>query len=126
MSISQFQYRQMLERAGRASLRSPRPPEGATQRELPLHDDIIKHCLSQHPRWKYIHANPAARSTIAKGAQDFTIFLPHGRTLCIECKAKDGKLSPDQLAWRLEMEMLGHTVHVIQSMGEFLKLVSEK
>lgn len=122
MGISQFQYRQMLERTGKND-RQPQPlPEGATQKELPLHDDIIKHCLSQHPRWKYIHANPAARSTIAKGASDFTVFLPGGRTVCVECKSKTGKLSPDQLAWKLEMEMIGHTVHVVRSLDEFIEV----
>lgn len=124
MGISEFQYRQMLERTAGGKVRQP-VPENATVQELPLHDKIIEHCLSQWPRWKYLRANPTAKSTIAKGAQDFTIFLPGGVTLCIECKSRTGKLSADQRDWKKEMEMLGHTVHEVRSMEEFLTLVSK-
>lgn len=98
---------------------------GGVANELDLHNDIIKHCRTHFPQWKYIHANPTVKSTISVGAQDFTIFLPGGRTLCIECKAKGGKVDPDQRIWHKEMQMLGHDVHVIRSMKDFLKLVSD-
>lgn len=97
---------------------------GGVANELDLHNEIIKHCCAQFPQWKYIHANPTVKSTIQVGAQDFTIFLPGRRTLCIECKSKDGKVDPDQRIWHKEMQMLGHDVHVIRSMEEFLKLVT--
>lgn len=96
----------------------------AVEREIPLHNKIIKWLDSQHPRWKYIRARSDRESTIAVGAQDFTIFAPVGRTICIECKAKGGKLSTDQRIWRKEMEMLGHTVHTIWSFEEFLQKTS--
>ena len=54
------------------------------ERELTLHDDIIRFCNSQWPRWKYIHANPVEPSTIACGCQDFTIFCSNNRVLCVE------------------------------------------
>jgi len=94
-------------------------------RELALHDEIIAHCRQQWPPWKYIRANPVEASTIAKGCQDFTIFLPGGRLLCVECKRADGKLSDDQQIWAKELIMLGHQVHVVRSMDEFLKVVNE-
>ena len=97
-------------------------PNPATK-EGDLHDKIIEHCNRQFPRWKYIHSRMDKRSTIAVGAQDFTIFMPDGKILCIECKAKGGKLDDDQLIWRKEMEMLGHTVNVVWSFDEFLKLL---
>ena len=91
------------------------------ERELSLHDDIIRYCQSQWPPWKFIRARPDQRSTIAKGAHDFTIFLPN-RILCIECKRSDGKPDADQQVWAKELEMLGHRVHVVRSMEEFLAL----
>lgn len=94
------------------------------ERELALHDQIIAHCSKQWPRWKYIRANPAAKSTIAEGCQDFTIFLPGGRVLCVECKRTDGKLGDTQQIWAKEMEMLGHKVHVVRSMDEFLAIAN--
>ena len=98
-------------------------PVDAVQSEGELHDEIIKHCNAQYPRWKVIHARMDQRSTIAVGAQDFTIFVPAGRTICVECKAKGKKRTPEQLAWAKEMSMLGHDVHCIYSMAEFLEVV---
>lgn len=125
MPISEFQLRQMLDKPG---MRKPVSdvPEDASVKELPLHDKIIEHCDAQRPRWKYIRANPVVKSTIKKGAQDFTVFLPGGVTLCIECKSRDGKLDPEQRIWAREMEMLGHHVHLVRSYSEFLSLVAEE
>lgn len=96
----------------------------AVDKEIPLHNRIIEWCLKQWPRIKYIHANPAVKSTIAKGANDFFLFLPGGKILLIECKTRDGKLSKDQLIWGAEMRALGHTVHTVRSMEEFLTLIN--
>ena len=98
-----------------------RAVEKQCKREYTLHDQIIFHCDTQWPRWKYIRARPDQKSTIAKGAQDFTIFLPGGKTAKIEVKAKDGKPSDDQQIWAAEMKMLGHEVHIVRSFDEFLE-----
>ncbi len=86
---------------------------------------IRKWCDSQWPKWKVIQARSDQRSTIALGAQDCTIFAPGSRVFCIEVKAKGKKLRPEQMAWKVEMEMLGHTVQVVHSLEEFLELVKE-
>ena len=91
--------------------------------ESKLHERIMEYCDHQWPKWKYIHARMDRKSTVAVGSQDFTIFLPGGRTLCIECKAQGRKRSPAQLAWALEMERLGHTVHLVESEDGFLQLL---
>lgn len=91
--------------------------------EVGLHHDIIKYCRAQYPPWKYIHSRPDKRSTIATGCHDFTIFLPGGRVLCFECKDATGKLDSDQLIWRKELELLGHTVHIVRSMRDFFALL---
>ena len=89
--------------------------------EMPLHDKIMAHCAAQFPRWLYIRARSDMASTIAVGAQDFTIFLPGGRVLCVECKSATGKCSPEQAGWHFEMQRLGHQVYVVRSFGEFLE-----
>jgi len=91
--------------------------------EMPLHKRIMEHCDQQWPRWKYIRAASHRKSTIAEGCQDFTIFMPAGRTLCVECKARNEKPDKAQQAWHREMEMLGHNVHVVRNMDEFLRAV---
>jgi hypothetical protein len=89
--------------------------------EMPLHDKIMQHCAAQFPRWLYIRARSDMASTIAVGAQDFTIFLPGGRVLCVECKSATGKCSPEQAGWHFEMQRLGHHVYIVRSWGEFLE-----
>ncbi len=99
--------------------------------ESDLHESIMKYCDRQWPRWKYIRARMDKKSTMQVGCQDFTIFArvkideDYGaRVFCIECKARNEKPSPEQLAWHKEMEMVGFTVHVVRSMDEFLEVVN--
>lgn len=120
MGWTPFQLHQYeLKRKPKDNIAGP----GAVKLEIPLHNRIIEHCNSQWPRWKYIHANPSAKSTIQTGCQDFTLFLPSGRLVCIEVKAKGGKRSEAQNIWAKEMEMLGHTVHLVFSFDQYLNLV---
>lgn len=122
MPISQAEYIAMLQRTQKPSRDHLFTGDGV-ERESKLHDQIIAHCNSRWPRWKYIHARMDKRSTVAVGSQDFTIFLPNGRTVCIECKKKGEKPDADQLAWHKEMEMLGHVVHVVYSEEQFFEVV---
>jgi hypothetical protein len=101
----------------------PPNPSPKALLERHLHEDIIRHCNQQWPRWKYIHARMDQKSTIQEGAQDFTIFMPGNRTLCVECKRPGEKPTAEQRAWAKEMEMLGHTVHVITTMEQFKALL---
>lgn len=113
---------QLAEYEARRQEKQPIPQEGIDS-ESKLHESIIDYCNSQWPRWKFIRARMDKRSTIQTGAQDFTIFMPASRMICVECKRRDGKLSTDQHAWALEMQKLGHPVHVVRSFDEFLTLV---
>lgn len=98
-------------------------PSKGVPLEMELHKQIMAFCDSQFPRWRYIRARSDKRSTIGNGVQDFTIFLPNGKTLLIEAKARNEKLKPDQLAWKLELERLGHTVHCVRNFDEFKQLI---
>lgn len=89
--------------------------------EIPLHNQIIQFCKDN--RWLYLHARTDCKSTIALAAQDFTIFASRGRTFCIECKSRTGKLTLEQNAWRVAMECNGHTVHLVRSFTEFMEVV---
>lgn len=91
----------------------------AVERESDLHQQIVDWAKAQWSRVMLIRARMDKMSTIAVGAHDITAFLPGGKVMCIECKSKGSKLRPEQLAWKLEMERLGHTVHVVYSFAEF-------
>jgi hypothetical protein len=89
-----------------------------------LHLEIMSYCDRQQPRWRYRHMRMDCASTESiAGAEDFTIFLPNGKTLHIEVKRLTGKLDKDQVVWKFELERLGHVVHLVRSMDEFTALV---
>lgn len=94
--------------------------------EEQLADDVLAFCDAQWPRWKILRARRDKPSTIPVGCQDDTVFASGGRVFLLELKKKGGKPDADQLIWHKELEMLGHKVHVIRSMTEFLSIVGEK
>ena len=122
-----FTLAEVLAYEAKRSGRQPftRPP-GETEREGKLHDKISAWCDSQWPRWKYVHSRMDQPTTTAKGVPDFVILAPAGRLLLIECKARDGKCSTEQLGWHKEAEMLGHTVHIVRSLEEFIALTQQQ
>lgn len=123
MNPSTSDYIAMLTRLDKNKVRDqPTSADVRTsQRESTLHDQIIEYCNSQWPKFKYIHARMDKRSTIQVGAPDFCpIFLPGGKIIIFECKRQGEKCTPEQLAWHKELEMLGHTVHVIYTFSQFL------
>ena len=127
MRLSQAEYLQV-----EARLNSKRKPVAASgqpepvEREVKLHESIMKHCAAQWPRWKYRHARTDKRTTEEVGTEDFTIFLPGGVTLHLECKARGGKQSPEQLAWAKQLEMLEHRLYVVTSFDKFLEIVRKE
>lgn len=118
-------YAQFLEMQARVSKRVAEHGgmSFGEQGEIPLHNSIIRYCNQQWPKWKFIHSRTDRRPTIAVGAQDFTIFMPDGKVLCIECKDRNEKPTSDQQTWATEMRMLGHTVHVVRSMNDFMTVL---
>jgi len=121
--ISNSDYLAMLAKLDKNSLREPPAADDAVSEEIPLHYEIIKWCRAQYPQVPYIHARTDKRSGIAKGACDFTIFWK-GKALCLELKSRTGKLSPDQVVWKLLMERQGFPVVCVRSLTEFLALVA--
>jgi hypothetical protein len=124
-SITPEHYQSMISRLEHNKLRAAPVPADAAEIEVGkggLQEQIIGFCNSQWPKWKCIYARTDKKSTIALGAHDITCFLPDGRVICVELKSKTGKLSAEQSQWAAEMKMLGHTVHVVRSLQEFLCL----
>lgn len=107
------------------------PPKQAalipTEDELEsvLHDQIVAWTRRQWPVVPFIHARMDKRSTIGNGAPDFTLFLPGGRTLLVECKSKDGQLSDEQKLFSANAQAVGHKVHLVRGYDAFLNLVKE-
>jgi Holliday junction resolvase-like predicted endonuclease len=91
------------------------------ERESKLHGEIYDECRRRG--WIALHGSMAERTCRTLGEPDFVILADGGRVLFVECKSRTGKLSPAQTALKFHAEKLGHTVHVVRSMEEFLKLL---
>ena len=102
---------------------SIKKPSDAVRVETDLHNQIIEFCRSRG--WIYFHGSTAHRAMRTVGEPDFTILADGGRTFFFECKAKDGKLSPQQRAMIAWAEKLGHKVHVVYSIGQFADIVDQ-
>ena len=126
-NISLQQY---LDHEARISKNKPQAATSApAERETGdggLHEQIMDYCDQQWPRWKYIHARTDQKSTIAVGAPDFVIFLPKGEVMAMECKAKGGKATPEQLAWQMELERLETTLYFVWSFEDFISVLRDK
>lgn len=118
--------RWQLEEWQRRQMKLPEPPPltGNCIKEAALHTEIMAWCETQWPRVMYIHARMDKRPTIGVGICDFVLFLPESRVLCIECKAKGRKRTPEQVAWAFQMQRLGHEVHLVRNWAEFQQLVT--
>jgi hypothetical protein len=98
-------------------------PADAVKVETDLHNQIIEFCRSRG--WIYFHGSTAHRTFRVTGEPDFTVLADGGRTFFFECKAKDGKLSPQQQAVIAWAEKLGHRVHVVYSIGQFSDVIEQ-
>ena len=90
-------------------------------REARLHEEIFDECRWRG--WIALHGSMAERTCRTLGEPDFVILAGGGRVLFVECKSRSGKLSPAQAALKFHAEKLGHTVQVVRSLDEFLKLL---
>lgn len=116
MTISNFQFQQMLERTTRAR-GLIKEPEQAVEREKDLHDDIKDECRRRG--WIPIFSRMDRKTSNPVGTPDFIIATHDGRTLYCECKSRTGKLSAAQratIAWLLKNKQI---VAVIGSMRDF-------
>ena len=105
-----------------------RPPVGAATgsgvvREASLHEEIFDECRRRG--WIALHGSMAERTCRTLGEPDFVILADGGRVLFVECKSRTGKLSPAQFALKHHAEKLGHAVHVVRSLQEFLELTTD-
>jgi len=94
------------------------PPE---KRESELHEKIMAACRVRG--WIYFHGSMATRTRRTIGEPDFIVLADGGRVFFVEVKTAKGKLSPEQFSMQHHAAKLGHTVHVVRSMGDFYKVI---
>lgn len=90
-------------------------------RESILHEQVAEYCKGRG--WPFIHSRMDSKTTTAKGIADYVIFASGGRVFNIELKTAVGKLSTDQLGWKMMLEMNGHSYFVCRSFEDFLTAI---
>jgi hypothetical protein len=94
--------------------------DAAVEKEADLHNEILAECRRRG--WIAVHSRMDLPTTTSVGTADFIIFIDGGKTLAVECKAKSGKLSMEQLSTSAWLSKLGHTLHIVRSFPEFLSI----
>lgn len=89
--------------------------------EVGLHEEIFAECRRR--RWQALHGAMSERTHRTEGEPDFIILADNNRTIFVECKSRTGKLSDKQQAFKFAASMNGHTIHVVRSFQEFLKIL---
>lgn len=90
------------------------------ERESDLHAAILRECKRRC--WIAFHGSMAHSTFRTEGEPDFVILANSGRVFLIECKTRNGKLSPAQNGIKHWAFNLGHEVHIIRSMEQFIEL----
>jgi len=127
MTISQFQYAQMLAKLERCTPRSQKIPHSEVMketRERGLHEEILLECSRRN--WLCVHSRMDVPSTVSVGCSDFVVLADDGRTFLVEAKSRQGKLKPSQAAWLAWASKLGHKATVCRSLQEFVEFVDAK
>lgn len=91
------------------------------EHEKDLHNQIFNECRRRG--WIAFHGSMAERSHRTLGEPDFIILQPVGNLLMVECKTRTGKLTIEQQAMIAHAAKLGHKIHVVRSLAEFLNLL---
>lgn len=90
--------------------------------ESKLHEQIRQEIQSRG--WIGFHGSMAHKTKRTLGEPDFCCLMDNGRILFVECKTKGGKLSTDQLGMMAWMEKLGHKLHIVRSLSDFMRLIN--
>jgi hypothetical protein len=91
-------------------------------RESDLHEEILAECRRR--QWIAFHGSMAHKTFRTEGEPDFVILAHGGKMFLVEAKTTTGKLSPAQLGIHAWANKLGHEVHVVRSISEFLTLIT--
>lgn len=91
------------------------------ERESELHQQILDTC--NRLSLIALHSRMDRPTTTQIGAPDFVILCDNGKVLIVEAKNKTGKVSIAQAALHAWAAKLGHNVHIVRSIDEFLRLL---
>jgi hypothetical protein len=92
------------------------------ENECELDRKIYKYCKDIG----YYAFHDYSRGINKSGHLDWVIALPNGRTVWIENKSKNGKLSTEQKLNIIKLSGLNHEVYECRSYKKFLEIINAK
>lgn len=95
----------------------------AVKVESELHEQIERYCTERG--YLYIHSRMDAPTTIQVGTPDFAVFMPGAKSVFIECKAKGGKTTTEQLSKIAHARKLGFRAEVVDNFEDARKVMEE-
>jgi hypothetical protein len=107
------------------------PPPDSIERESDLQSAIVEDARERG--WLVFWGSMAHKSRRTPGEPDLTILASIKRettmsiryeptVFFIECKRKNGKRSPAQMQIEAHARKLGHTIHLVKALSEWLTL----
>lgn len=108
----------------------PKPVTERTDRPS-ISDTSEKELQNQIENYCRLHGWITFRSRMDKktnrrvGEFDFHCLLPGARVVFVECKSRTGALTEDQTKLFGQMAQLGHRVHVVRALEDFISIISE-
>ena len=87
--------------------------------ECELDKKIANYCRDKG--WYHFHDR--SRGINKAGNPDWIICMPKGRTIWIECKAANGRLSEAQKTTITQLLGLGHEIYEVRSFKRFLEII---
>ena len=119
--MSRISHADYLAMQARLAPKGPVPASGGAAKEAELHEVVRAECRRRG--WICLIGSMAHRTSRTIGEWDATIVADKGRVFFVEMKTAKGKLSTEQAALHAWAQKLGHRVHVIRSLADFLALL---
>ena len=120
----EFNTEWLTAREMRMAKNKPEASSEGVKIERELHDDVQSEL--RHRRWYFVHSRMDRKTTTQLGVVDFIIAIPGGKTLWLELKRKNGKLSQEQNITRHILKSSGHWHEVAFSMTDVLRILDDQ
>ncbi len=105
----------------RRNAKKQQPVLAGVDKEADLHEQINEECKRRG--WIALHGSMAHRTFRTAGEPDYLVIADNSRLFMVECKTRTGKLSLEQVGMMAHAHKLGHTIHVVRSLVDFIKVV---
>ena len=120
-SESEFQVWEIQRKSRNLANLAAQPIGEPCDKESELHAQIMSICKAE--MWIALHSAWGKKTGRLPGEPDFTVVLPDGAVCFVECKKGNEKLTIEQCGVEAWLAKLGHTLHVVRNVTEFMAAI---